>query len=589
MAKKTETKEQNVDELKKKIEKFKKEVLDKFGDYITGISLLPPKKDDEEKKEKDINIIILVDDTSSKKMSKEELRTKMSKIIEEKAQKIDKKIKPNTVLLTDVWQQCHDGKYELNKLIAMGAIVHDTGMMSAIKLAEVHKSMVIKKFEKYIMTYVLSGSIVKGKAKPTSDIDAWVVIDDTDVKKMSRTELRDKLRAIIAGMAMEAKELTGLQNDLHVQVYILTDFWDSLKEANPVIFTLLRDSVPFYDRGVFIPWKQMLQMGKIRPSREAIDLFMTAGEKILERTKHKLKEMAISDCYNAILSPSQAAIMLYGFPPPTPKETPDILEEEFVNKQKILEKKYVDILRRNIKILKDVEHKVKENVTGKELDKLISDADEYLKRIKKLFKEIEMIHIKKNVDEVYDNIVTLIRDVLKTEKVEKCQTEDLVRKFEDEIISTGKVSSKYLRKLNLILEIKDKKDNNEKVSKTDIETIKKESADFIRTMIDYIQRKHGQEMEKTRIKVKYDDKFGEVILLDKKAFIIKDINDKDKKIEEAKISTDGSLTTIKESSLEKLEKAVTEEKAPQNAFIKEPLFESIKEIFGKNVEILVHK
>ena len=267
----------------------------------------------------------------------------------------------------------------------MSAPLHDTGMLAAIKIAEIHKSMVIKKFEKYILSYVLAGSLTQGKATPTSDIDVWIVIDDTDVKKMSRLELKDKLRAIIIGMGAEAGEMTGIKNKLNIQVYILTDFWESLKEANPIIFTLLRDGVPFYDRGIFMPWKQLLRMGRIKPSREAIDLFMSTGEQSISRVKGRLKEMGMEDTYYAILTPSQAAIMLYGLPPPTPRETPDVLEEIFVKKEKMLEAEYVKILRNNVDIRKKIEHGDKKELTGTELDKLITDAEKFLKRIKELF------------------------------------------------------------------------------------------------------------------------------------------------------------------------------------------------------------
>ncbi|GAG00738.1 unnamed protein product, partial [marine sediment metagenome] len=262
-----------------------------------GISLLPPPrpKEGEEKKKpsEEISVLILIDDTEPTKMSKAELRDRLSKIINEFAKEIDPNIKPDTVLLSELWQSCYDAKYDLLRLIALGAPVYDTGMLSAIKLAEIHKSMVLKKFEKYIVSYVLAGSLTQGRATPKSDIDVWIVIDDTDVKKMTRAELKDKLRAIIIGMGIEVGEMTGIKNKINIQVYILTDFWDSLKEANPVIFTLLRDGVPFYDRGVFMPWKLLLKMGRIKPSAEAIDMFMGSGEQMLRRVRNKLVDMGM--------------------------------------------------------------------------------------------------------------------------------------------------------------------------------------------------------------------------------------------------------------------------------------------------------
>ena len=82
--------------------------------------------------------------------------------------------------------------------------VHDQGTLAAIKISEVHKNLVTKQFEKYIMSYVLAGSITQGRATSESDIDVWVVIDDTDVRKMSKAELKDRLRQIIISRGMEA-------------------------------------------------------------------------------------------------------------------------------------------------------------------------------------------------------------------------------------------------------------------------------------------------------------------------------------------------------------------------------------------------
>ncbi|MEK6899526.1 MAG: nucleotidyltransferase domain-containing protein, partial [Nanoarchaeota archaeon] len=401
--------EQKLKAIKDKLDQFKTKVVDKFGDYIVGIALLPPEKmqkdaaspenpEAEKKEDPDkIHVLVVIDDTTSQKMTKDELYNKLSSVIKQIGEEVDKNIATQCALLTDIWQNCYDAKYDLNRLISMSAPLHDTGMMAAIKIAEIHKSMVIKKFEKYILSYVLAGSLTQGRATPTSDIDVWIVIDDTDVKKMSRIELKDKLRAIIIGMGAEAGEMTGIKNKLNIQVYILTDFWDSLKEANPIIFTLLRDGVPFYDRGIFMPWKQLLRMGRIKPSREAIDLFMSTGEQSISRVKMRLKEMGMEDTYYAILTPSQAAIMLYGLPPPTPRETPEVLEEIFVKKEKMLEPEYVKILRNNVDLRKKIEHGEKKELSGTELDRLITDAEKFLKRIRELFTEIEATHDQQSI------------------------------------------------------------------------------------------------------------------------------------------------------------------------------------------------
>ncbi len=584
--------------LKKKLDSFKDQVLDKFGDYIVGITLLPPEKPQEQKdsnkdkktdkKEDKIRLMVVVDDTTSKKMSKDELHQKFSTIIKDIAESIDKDIVSQSILLTDLWQNSYDGKYDLNRLISMGAAIHDTGMLAAIKISEIHKSMVIKKFEKYILSYVLAGSLTQGRATHTSDIDVWIVIDDTDVKKMSRAELKDKLRAIIIGMGAEAGELTGIKNKLNIQVYILTDFWDSLKEANPIIFTLLRDGVPFYDRGIFMPWKQLLRMGRIKPSREAIDIFMSTGEQSIKRVKQKLKDIGMEDTYYSILTPSQAAIMLYGLPPPTPREPPEVMEDIFVKKEKMLKPEFVKFLRDNVDLRKKIEHGEIKELTGTELDKYINNAEKYLKRIKSLFNEIESMHNEKSILHLYDEIVTIIRDVLKLEGIEKAQDAELIKLFEDELISTGKVPARYLRDLNEIVDAKNKHDKK-KLTKSDIEKARKGSAGLIRFLIEHMQRKRGKEMERAKIRVKHGEKFGEIILMDKVAFIIYDLDAKEQVIERAQVNPDGSLGTLETSNLEEFEKELAAMKFPKRVFIKEPIFEDLKRIFGSDVEVLLHR
>lgn len=581
--------QEKLKEIKEKLEKFKDKIVEKFGKYIGGVALLPPERPEEGKKvDKDrINVLVLVDDTDSRNMTKQELKDKLDKIIISIAADIDKNLYPQTMIFTELWQSCYDAKYELLQLIAISAPIYDRGMLAAIKIAEIHKTMILKKFDRYIVSYVLSGSLVRGEATEKSDIDVMIIIDDTDVKKMTRAELKDKLRAIIIGMGIEAGEITGVRNKLNIQVYILTDFWDSLKEANPIIFTLLRDGVPFYDRGIFMPWKHLLKMGKIKPSEEAIDLFMNSGEQMIDRVKYKLREIAMEDTYYAILTPSQAALMLHGVPPPAPRETAKLMHDIFVKKEKLLEEEYVKILEANINVRKELEHGTKIEITGKDVDKLITDGEKYLKRVKRLFTQIDAIKEKESVVHIYESTVTVIRDILKLEGVEKIKDTDIVKFFEEEVVHKGLIPEKYLRLLKELVKAKNDYDED-KLSKTEVEKIRKSYNELYKFLVEYIQRRRGRELERTKIRVKHGNRFGEVLLLDDTAFIIHDIDHEEKEISKAEIKPDGSLGAPQRSSLEELEKHIAKIEIPPKVFIKEPIFENLKNIFGKDVEILIN-
>jgi uncharacterized protein (UPF0332 family) len=225
--------------------------------------------------------------------------------------------------------------------------------------------------------------------------------------------------------------------------------------------------------------------------------------------------------------------------------------------------------------------------TASEIDKLTEDAEKYLKRIKRLFTQIETKREQEDMVHVYESIITIIRDVLKMEGIEKVEDAKVVKIFEDELIQQGKIPAKFLRILNDVM--KAKKDYDlKKLTKTEVQKVKKTSRELVKFLVEYMQRKRGRELERAKIRVKHGSRYGEVLLLDKVAFIIHDVDNEEKEISKADINSEGKLEKIKSSNLEELEKHLAKVKLPPRVFIKEPIFEDLKGIFGKDVEILIN-
>jgi len=578
--------------LKDKLNKFSEQVVDKFKEYITGIALVPPNAEKDKKtelKEEDkdkINVIVLVDDRDSKKMSKEELKEKLQMIITDIAKKIDPKFNPIVKIYTELWQSCYDANYELIELIAVSAPVYDTGILAAIKIAEVHKVMLLTEFSKYVVTYALAGSIIQGKMTPKSDIDVFVIIDDTDVKRMTRTELRDKLRAIIISKGFEAANKTGIQNKLNVQVWILTEFWEGLREANPVFFTSLRDGVPLYDRGLFMPWKYLLKMGKIKPSPEAISMYMTSGEQLLKRVKTKLKEIGSEDFFWALQTPTQGAIMLYGLEPPTPKETPELLEKIFVKKEKLVDMKFVNTLKKVLDMRKKIEHGDIEKISGKDIDDLLKESEEYLKRLNKLYDQINLLKQKDSILTLYENTVSLTRDALKLEGFDSVSENKILDHFKKTLIDRGKILDRALRLLKNVLNGKKLYDQN-KLTKQEIEKLHKEGSELHKHIIEFIQRTRFRELERAKVRFKHGNKIGEMIILGEKGFIIDNIEERDKLVYQVKIDNKMNIKEMKQSTTEEMDKVIADTMLPAKIFINERIFESLKKNFG-DIEILIN-
>lgn len=572
-----------VEEKRAAIEQYQARLTERFADHVLGTAILPPSGRPEDAGK--LVYLILVDDTDSKKMQKQELRDKLQTIFAQEAKTIDESIEPETLLLSELWGFCFDGKTDVLANIAQASIVFDKGMLGAVKLAETHKQMVLKKFEKYIVCYVLAGSLTQGTATTKSDVDVFIVIDDTDVKKMTRAELKDKLRAIIIDMGYQAGDLTGITNKINIQVYILTDFWDNIKEANPVIFTFLRDGVPFYDRGVFMPWKQLLEMGKIKPSQEAIDVFMSTGEQMLRRVNLKLKEIALEDFFWATLTPSQAALMLYGLAPPTPKETPGVLRDIFVNKEGLLEDEYVEIMARILKTRKALEHGDKQEITGKEIDELSHDAERYLKRLQELFEAIAARKDEENVLHTYENAVTIVRDALRIEGVTESPDTKLVELFEKHLVHKGLVAERYSRLLADIIDAK-KRYDKKKLVKSEIAETVKNGREFFRVLLEHIQRSRTRELERSRLRVAVGERVSDVLFLESRVLIVTDVQDP-AGVREGTLDTRGAITAVKDLSVEDYEKAVAEGKPLPNLSVNEALLASLRDLLGGEARILL--
>lgn len=568
------------EEVKKEIEKiqdslkeFKKSITKKFP-YISAIGILPPPaspllEEEEEipkasKEEKIIHLIVLVPEEKAKDIAKIKLE----------GIKLVRNIKPRVWLhvksTKQFWELCFDGKYAIVEAMAMSFPLHDKGILGALRAASIHKTLVLKKFERYVVSYVLAGSLVREEASKTSDVDVYIVIDDTDVKRMSRFELREKLRAIIYSYTIEASDLAGVKNKLNPQVYILTEFWEAVKDAHPVIFTFIRDGVPLYDRGAFMPWKLLLKMGRIKPSPEAIDMFMSLGEKVAENVKRKLNDIVTEDIYWGVITPSQALIMLYGLPPPTPKEIQQgIFRKIFVEQEKLLESKYADILENIVNIYKKYEHEEIKTISGKEIDSLVEQSSEYIKRLKELMKQIEERKAEEEIAKIYNSVMDLLRKILG-----KASEQALIAKFEKELIDKARVSPRNATLLKEIIEAK-KKYKKGKLTKQNIASVIRAAHEFMSSLLEYSQRKELFEIQKSRVEVSYKEgkeaKRAELFIFKDASFIVPDMaKDEIKKFSEGRIS---------ESSREELKKWLAKGEGEKK--MSQELLTYLKRTFGE--------
>jgi predicted nucleotidyltransferase len=570
-----------MDKTQKEIEKFKTEFLKKHKS-TEAIGIIPAQAakkieeeyeiSEEDAKKELIHILTIIPEKQFKNIGQIRLDAIAM------AKNINDKFWVHVMTPVDFWNLGLDSKFEVMEAIAMSYPIMDKAFLSHVRVAQIHKSLVLKKFEKYVTSYVIGGSLTTGTTKKDSDVDVFVIIDDTDVKRMPRLELKEKLRGIIYSYIPEAEGIAGVnKNTLNVQIYLMTEFWEAVKDAHPVMFTFIRDGVPLYDRGTFLPWKSLLRMGKIKPSPEAIDMFMSSGNKLKETVEKRVFDIATLDLFWGISTPTQGLLMLYGLAPPNVYETVKQFREVFVEKEKLVEAKYADILDEIIiKVWKAYEHgKLKPgDVNGKELDRLSKNAIDYIERLKELREQIEKRIQEKSIEQIYKDVFGMLGSLLK-----KNSEATILKAFEEKIIQEERFPPSFLDSLKLIS--KTKRDvEKAKANKTkkkgsltmkqsrDVDNARKLAAEITQALVEYSQRQEMASMEKSRFLIKGKDMEAEVFFLSS-TFVIQ--GQKIQKISKSKLVN----TTPKELQGQIINQKNKETKIDFKAL------ETLKKIFGE--------
>lgn len=247
----------------------------------------------------------------------------------------------------------------------------------------VYASAILDKFGDYIKAIVMFGSRGHGvKKRKTSDIDVAILVDDTDVRRMTRAEVKEKLFARLVEMAMP------ISKKIHPQPYLLSEFWEFLLEANPVIYTLVRSGVIIYDTGFFMPFQMLLKSGHVKASTEAVNKHIELAEDILKLAENTMLTKITYDFAHAVISSAQAVLMELGYRPPVPNEVSKFVDEILVKELKLVDPKFVKIADDAVKLYKDVEHNERTTFTGEEYDKHLKEVKEFVDEMVKIIKKL---------------------------------------------------------------------------------------------------------------------------------------------------------------------------------------------------------
>ena len=244
-----------------------------------------------------------------------------------------------------------------------------------LKIAYKFTSEIRKEIGNLIKAVVIFGSTArKTKTSIRGDIDILVIVDDITLNMTP--ELVEAYRVIVE------KIIERTSTKLHIITLRLTSFWEYIRAADPVGINILRDGVALIDTGFFDPLQALLKRGRIRPTDESIWNYFIRAPNTLHNSKWHILQGTM-DLYWSVIDAAHAALMKQGAVPPTPEHVPDLMEEILV-KKKLVEHRYVTIMRNFYKISKMIVHREITEIKVCEFDKYFEEAADFVARMRKI-------------------------------------------------------------------------------------------------------------------------------------------------------------------------------------------------------------
>lgn len=228
-----------------------------------------------------------------------------------------------------------------------------------------------KTYGDLIKSVLIFGSAAKGGMKKSSDIDVWVILDDTTTKG---SEDLNRVRMHLQLLCTQLK-------DIHVQTTGLTEFWGWMKMGSPELFNYLRVGLVIYDTGFIKPVQRMLKLGLLPPSEETVLIKAKSAETLVKRVEAEMKLM-IFDLRYAATDACQSVIMHYYKETPDPKGMSEQLKK--LVEEKKLEEEYIEKFNELNQLWKDIDHKKIKEAELKHLERALSLSTDIVERMKKL-------------------------------------------------------------------------------------------------------------------------------------------------------------------------------------------------------------
>jgi len=317
-----------------------------------------------------------------------------------------------------------------------------------LKSSEEFKEKILSMFKTYIKSIIVFGSFLRGQGTGKSDVDIYIIFDDTKMPLKKFDDIRSKIDDDIYKVA------SSIDPRLHPQpILALTEFIKGIRYTNPVFFNIIREGYAIYDTGFFIPMRKLLEWGEFPVTPEAAHMRMEGVPRRIARVKNVKVYIIAEDLYYAMLDAAQAALMYIGVGPPAPKNSAKEVRQHLVDTG-LLEEEYAQMLEDINVFRKKVEYKEVKDISGKEVDEWIKKTEKYVERFEKLLNDLEFQRKAYDIKKSYDVMINVSVAALKSLKKLPKEPEKLPEAFKKYLVDTGLVNPTYSDVFGKVIELR---------------------------------------------------------------------------------------------------------------------------------------
>jgi predicted nucleotidyltransferase len=371
-----------------------------------------------------------------------------------------------------------------------------------LQVAEEFAEKLVDKLGDKVKCVAVYGSVPEGRHTHESDIDTFVVLDDTKLEKDVPSDAKDKIRKKVTKLAKDTDDRITVQ-----YFSFLTEFWESISKGEPLIIGVLRKGEPVYDVGIFMPAKRMLERGKITSSRESVKKRLKMAAAGYKKCEKRLKSSIPHTLEQAMANAGQAPVMLVGKTPPNKEDVAEALREMFVEND-MLDEKYAEIAEK-LHEFNDVAEKNPEEVTAEQVGEHMEMADDYIRQMHKL---VGKLGAREKVKGVIDDYKTFLKANVVALKSEGVQPPEDKEDLPDVVADTLDVGEEHMQLFEdweeIVSKVKDK--NMDAINEKKLYEVKEKTKEFASKVgKDVKEKKKAEEATKDLAPTLNTDKIAE--------------------------------------------------------------------------------